>query len=406
MRRSKHSRVQLENQERETAIQCLASGPGPLRRRDRGDLGLPSAPFEAFFLRRFVSLVDALKAYRADRPARKAPPEFQRMTTEDLLGQVSTEDLKREFQERVKHQTHLIGVSARVEAEYRAAGKFDDELEHLIRSAVDQERTLAARSTFETICLVCEWEKVARRRKVVDRLLAALGPDGTDYELAFLALDEITRPFLTESDRTERGLKSLLRYPDPDRSLAGELEFCVRNLMWAYASPARFFLEIAPKRYSSDFSVGFLGPEAHPVAQAVALGTTLWRWGFGALINPTVAEAYWSAVSNRDLALHVFARAEGRKVYADGRPPGTSISQVEVLEALEEARAYVDGLNPTERAADRTIFPDAPATSRGKARKRNPSKESAARRRASFDLGISPETLRRRVKSPPPTKLS
>ena len=152
------------------------------------------------------------------------------MTTEDLLGQVSTEDLKKEFQERAKHQTHLIGVSARVEAEYRAAGKFDDELEHLIRSAVDQERALAAKSAFETICLVCEWEKVARRKTVVDRLLAALGPDGTDYELAFLALDEITRPFLTESDRTERGLKSLLRYPDPDRSLAGELEFCVRNL--------------------------------------------------------------------------------------------------------------------------------------------------------------------------------
>jgi len=404
MRRSKHSRAQLEDREREAAIRGLASGPGPLLKRDRGDCGLPSAPFEAYFLRRFVSLVDALKAYRADRPARKPPLESQRMTTEDLLRKVSTEDLKKEFRERATHQKHLIGLSARLEAEYRAAGRLDAELEHLIRSAVDQEQAFAAGSAFETICLVCEWEKEARRKTAVDRLLAALGPDGSDYELAFLELGAVVEPFLTKSDRTEQGLRSLLRYPDPDRSLAAELELSVRNLMWAYASPAKFFLEIAPWRYSSDFSVRFLGPEVPPVAQAVALGATLWRWGFGALLNPTVEEAYWNAVSDRGLALHVFARAEGRKAYVEGRPPGTSRSQVEVLEALEEARAYVDDLNPAERAADRTIFPDAPATSGGNARKRNPSKESAARRRASVDLGISPETLRRIVKRPPPTK--
>ncbi len=85
MRRSKHSRAQLEDREREAAIQGLASGPRPLLKRDRADCGLPSAPFEAYFLRRFGSLVDALKAYRADKPARRPPPESQRMTTEDLL---------------------------------------------------------------------------------------------------------------------------------------------------------------------------------------------------------------------------------------------------------------------------------------------------------------------------------
>ncbi len=310
-----------------------------------------------------------------------------------------------------------------MEAEYRAAGRLDADLEHLIRSAVDQEQAFAAGSAFETICLVCEWEKVPRRRTAVDRLLAALGTDGTDYESAFLTLDAVVEPVLKESERTERAVKALLRYPDPARSLAAELELSVRSLMWAYASPARFFLEIAPRRYFSDFGVEFLGPDVHPVAQAVALGTTLWRWGFGALLNPTVENAYWNAVSDRGLALHVFARAEGRRASVeglppgpictpslsavravDGRPSGTGISPVEALEVLEEARAYVGDMNPAERAADRTIYPDTPATSRGSARKRNPSKESAARRRASNDLGISPETLRRKVKRPSLTK--
>ncbi len=370
------------------------------------DLRLPSAPFEAYFLRRYESLVDALKEYRADKPIEKLPPELRGVNAAALLGRVSTAELKGEFENSRRIQTHLIGLASRLEAEFRESGKLDEGLVRSIVSDGELGSPSSASGVFDGISLVCDWEKFALREGVVDQLIAALGPDGTDYEAAFGLLDSKTAAMLATRDQTELELRSLLRYPDPVRSLAAELELNVRGLMWAYASPERFFLEIAPRRHPGDFDVRFLGSEAHPVSRAVSLGATLWRWGFGALINPVVEEAYWNAVADGDLALRVFARAEGRTAYGEGRPKGTGVSSEEALEVLEAAREYVRDLDPAERNADRTVFPERPVTSKGKPRKRGPSREGAARIRASSDLGISRETLRRTLKSPRPEKLS
>jgi len=399
-RHSKNSRAQREETEREIAIRALAAEPEARRRPEREELRLPAKPFEAYYLRRFASLRDALKAYRADKPMEELPSKMRGKTTSTVVAETSTEDLVRELDEGFRSRTHLIGLISRMEAELRSGETPDSGFVRFVVGEVEKLRSRKVRGAFHQASLVCEWEKVPLCRAAVDQIIRALGPDGLDYEGALRFIDSNSDSYLPHKDRTERELKALLRYPDPVRSLAADLEFHVRSLVWAYASPDKFFLEIAPRRYLHDFDPRVLGPGSNAVARAVCLGTTFWRWGFGAFKNLVVEDAFQSLMSDGGLALQVLALAEGRRVYSEGRPPGTGVSPQDALEALEQARWYVGDLDPGARAEDLTIFPEPQEP----ARRRSPSREAAARIRAANDLQISRETLRRKVKSVQPKK--
>jgi hypothetical protein len=399
-RHSKYSRAQREETEREIAIRALAAEPEARWRREREETRLPASPFEAYYVRRFASLRDALKAYRADKPMETLPSHMRGKTTSTVLAETSTEDLVKELEEDLRSRPHLIGLMSRMEGELRSGETPDPEFVRSVVDEVEKRRSRWVSGAFHQASLVCEWEKLPLRRAAVDQINDALGPDGLNYEAALRFIDSNSDSHLTHKDRTERELKALLRYPDPVRSLAAELEFHVRSLVWAYASPDKFFLEIAPKRYRYDFDLRVLGPNSNTVARAVCLGTALWRWGFGALKNLAVADAFWSLMSEGGLALQVLALAEGRRVFSEGRPPGTGVSPSDALEALEQARLYVADLDPLARAEDLTIFPEPQEP----ARRRSPSREAAARIRAANDLQISRGTLRRKVKSAQPKK--
>jgi hypothetical protein len=103
-------------------------------------------------------------------------------------------------------------------------------------------------------------------------------------------------------------------YDRPQVAVAGELTTLISQLIIAYSDPHRFFIEVAPEDTPEDF-------DATRLSYPLYLGHTLWRWGFGALLNEEVRRAFDSATP--DQLIEVIGQAEGRERYREGNPFGS-----------------------------------------------------------------------------------
>ncbi len=119
-----------------------------------------------------------------------------------------------------------------------------------------------------------------------------------------------------------------------DIAAASELLLLVPQLITAYADPRRFFTEIAPTIHPAG-EVSYFDQSRLADPNEVAL--TLWRWGYGAMLNPDFRAAF-DALRPEDLS-HAIALAEGRENYRDGPSKRAEVKRIERELLKEENRA-------------------------------------------------------------------
>jgi len=153
------------------------------------------------------------------------------------------------------------------------------------------------------------------RKEVAKEIIAALGPSKDDFRKAHCVLTDWAEyaaagiSYLLNGVRAAVARDVQLRY-----WVAQELMDCVEPLLLAYENPARFFEEVAPRRFESDFPKDF-GPSD--------LETALMRWGFGAFWNSAVRGAFIAAgTKSPTRQLLLLGLLEARRG-PDGRKPGS-----------------------------------------------------------------------------------
>jgi hypothetical protein len=130
------------------------------------------------------------------------------------------------------------------------------------------------------------------RRRIATELLRALGHAPFDYGAARRVLSHWVKQRSEQGALAHRGLRG-------DLTELGEL-------FRAYEDPREYFTKRAPQY--SEWSI----------RTPAGLGDTLWFFGVGAFCNSDFRRAF-EECSPEEL-LEVFARAEGRRIYRDGRP--------------------------------------------------------------------------------------
>jgi hypothetical protein len=142
--------------------------------------------------------------------------------------------------------------------------------------------------------------------------LAGLGSYPWNYEAAERSLHEWYLSVLRANGFPEEQPRPSFADPRPQVAAAAELRVYIAELIIAYADPHRFFQTVAPERHPDDFNATIL---------STRLGRTLWRWGFGALLNDDVRRAFDSATPSQ--MIEILGFAEGRERYREGNPPGS-----------------------------------------------------------------------------------
>jgi hypothetical protein len=141
--------------------------------------------------------------------------------------------------------------------------------------------------------------------------LAGLGSYPWNYEAAERSLHKWYLGILRANGFPEEKPQPSFGDDRPQVAAAAELRIYIAELIIAYADPHRFFQKVAPERHSDDFNANVLSNR---------LGRTLWRWGFGALLNDDVRRAFDSATPSQ--MIEILGFAEGRERYREGNPPG------------------------------------------------------------------------------------
>jgi hypothetical protein len=178
--------------------------------------------------------------------------------------------------------------------------------EALLRIRAESPRRLPAQKSFI--------------RDGCNAVLAGLGSYPWNYEAAEVRLVEwCSRIFIDNGFRSGEEPSPSVSDPRPQVAAAAELRILVSHLIIAYADPHRFFSEVAPKYAQNQFAPNDFDPER--LADPLWLGNTLWRWGFGALLNEGVRRAFDSATA--DQLIEVIGQAEGRERYREGNPFGS-----------------------------------------------------------------------------------
>jgi hypothetical protein len=177
-------------------------------------------------------------------------------------------------------------------------------------------------------------------------------------------------------------------HPDPRARAAWEIRYWVHPLLWAYADTKRFFCEIAPQIDSNHlFDSDKLIPG--PYMSHGTLAETLYTWGPGALLNPSVRAAFDKAAESSEEFSRILAYAEGKEAYVEGPPPGKTKGKPK--------RRRVDNLstkNDVYKAAN--DYEEQTGAPRGGCKV---AIKMIARRE-----GISPEGVRKRMKRARPKK--
>jgi hypothetical protein len=180
--------------------------------------------------------------------------------------------------------------------------------------------------------------RIPLKKEVRRYILAALGE--ADFQAARRALDEWVKRAARGAGFPAVAVPRLKRNEDPRIGVSRELAY-VRSLLFLYEDPARYFRELAPQQFP---------PEFDPSDPAFRLQETLLRWGFGALWNPKVREAFVAASEYSAVRqLFLLGFSECRAIYPErGRKPGSKDKQrrkhsVDVEES--EKRVYRDVLD-------------------------------------------------------------
>lgn len=159
------------------------------------------------------------------------------------------------------------------------------------------------------------------KNEPADRILEALGTHRDDYTAAknaILRWCEETRKVAGLSD----GEPAWLGHSDARIRVLAEIERTILPLLCAYTDPQRFFGEIAPKVDEDRlFDPAAIGPFED--CQVGKLGQTLYTWGFGALLNSAVRDAFYGAAKDAWKMGEVLAQAEARRAYSEGRKAGS-----------------------------------------------------------------------------------
>ena len=176
---------------------------------------------------------------------------------------------------------------------------FEDQKQHFLSKGLDKDFT----------------RKRPFIRKGCDVVLDALGSFPWKYDKAEEKLVEwCSAIFEANGFRDGHHPYPSIADSRPQVAVAAELSILIPQLIIAYAAPRKFFREIAPKCSPRDF-------DPQRLSESFWLGVTLWRWGFGSLMNRNVRRAFDSAT--RDQLIEILGLAEGREKYREGNPVGS-----------------------------------------------------------------------------------
>jgi hypothetical protein len=232
---------------------------------------LPVSPPTAYYLRRYSSFWDSLKAFRADRP--------EKSRTED--------------------------PAAWAMVPYR-----QDAADRLLTAL--RERT--PRQVEADVCI----QSGDRRDSSVEP-----GARRDNYEAAERALLEWCEEAFREPGIPEDQVPGP-GHQDPRARVAWEIRYWLHPLLWAYANPKVFFNEVAPQIDSNQlFDSKKLMPD-HPFISHGCLAAVLHTWGYGALLNDAVRIAFEEAAKRPEELSEILADAEGKGPYVEGPPAGAT----------------------------------------------------------------------------------
>lgn len=230
---------------------------------------LPTSPPTAYYLRRYSSFWDSVKAFRAETPAK---------SEEEMPEAWAIVPFRREAADRI-----LSGLG---------------------------EHTPTAVEYALTLC--------GGDRK---RALASLSERRDNYGAAEDALFAWCEQASHAAGIPENE-GATPDHPDPRVRAAWEVLYWIHPLLWAFAAPRHFFQEIAPQIDPNNlFDPKKLVPH-HPFISHGALASCLHTWGYGAVLNPAVSTALTMAANSPNELTEILNEAEGKEPYVEGPPRG------------------------------------------------------------------------------------
>ena len=286
--------------------------------------------FIAHYFCTYRTLRDALAAWGADTPKRTPLSEQEQAARlSDLESRLAANETAwREMHQRSEETLARLGERSLEE---------QTELHYLW----EEYRSLEPEADF-----LRRWQEEPLKKKVVKKILKALGKNGDDYRLGSIALfeavDELRRAS-GSGGREVEGPKAL-KHPDPLVRLATRLEYGAWHLFLAYMDPELFFQKLLPQVYPEDFELEKIGPfkESYEWGE---VGYLIETWGIGLLLNSKVSEAFVAQCRDPRVANLTLSQALSRRQYhpKGGRPHGKHDSKprrrrAEVVET--EPRVY------------------------------------------------------------------
>jgi hypothetical protein len=193
---------------------------------------LPGRPLIAYLYRRFKTLGDALRAWRLDRPETEGTSLVDARQRFLMANAAANEFVPKDFPAFVNQGLSDLDT-------------YEEKMSALLNrlDARFKERDEAAHS----LIAILSRESAGFRRDAADRLLRALGSNSDFEKVRTEALSLVTEAAARTAGQDPGAMT-------PEWLFLAELGGNIPPLIELYASPRKFFVEMAPKVWPYDFA--------------------------------------------------------------------------------------------------------------------------------------------------------